>query len=116
MIPIHGRSGKNKSGFKIFEGQDKKHPMDIRHFLYPIALILPIYMAARYSFHGIVIGGLIIWSLVGAAILVDTQSLGLGWPFLILWIAFGLPVGMLYSATTSAFIMLIWRMLFGRGS
>lgn len=85
-------------------------------FLYPIALILPIYMAARYSFHGIVIGGLIIWSLVRAAILVDTQSLGLGWPFLILWIAFGLPVGMLYSATTSAFIMLIWRMLIGKGS
>jgi hypothetical protein len=88
--------------------------MDIQHFLYVIALILPVYLAIRYQIHGIVLGGLVIWVLVMVAGLVNTQSIGLGWTYLILWMVFGWPVGMLYSAITSVFIMFIWRMLFGR--
>lgn len=88
--------------------------MDIKIYLYVIAMTLPIYLAVRYSSRGIVLGGLVIWGLVLAANLINPQTLGLGWVYSILWIAFGWPIGIAYSALTSAFILLLWRMLSGR--
>lgn len=88
--------------------------MQVQSALYTFALMLPIYLAIRFPFRGSVIGGLVFWFLVGGASLLNPHSIGLGWVFIIFWLAFGWPIGIAYSAVTSTFIKLVWQMLRGR--
>jgi len=70
--------------------------MQDKTIFYTLALLLPACIALRLRTRGVVIGALVFWGLITIAFLTPSESVGLGWAIIILWVALGWSVGFLY--------------------
>ena len=70
--------------------------MQDKTIFYTLALLLPAYIALRLRTRGVIIGALVFWGLITIAFLTSSESMGLGWAIIILWVALGWSIGFLY--------------------
>ena len=76
---------------------------------YALAFLLPACIASRLRTRGILIGAVVFWVLITAAFLTSAETPGLGWAFILLWIAFGWSIGFLYCIVIVAIKFLLIR-------